>query len=314
LKTKAGTQLARWLLIRVVLKRSLTLKVTGSRILVFFFLVCGACLADDLQWGGTWAGVWSGFGTSPYTAIDKTLGKTLTIFCLDFNDEIAPPLEWQANIRTLNSTNVTQYAQFGGNYGHGITTTPWAFNGDAGLNPGHSVDLSPSSSAYTRYLEAAWLFTNITAAQSHGDINTMIVSQVAAWDLFVESANIGSLNTDITASNSPSSLSTFQNYEYSADNYATTPGTNGITNLMFQDAVDEALKVAQHAVVDQDWYASPFAPSWDVVTGDPDWTTAYGRPVQEFLTPGVPEPASILLFGTIVLASVRTIRRKIPRV
>ena len=258
---KAGTELAHRLQTHVVVKGSLTLKLTVSRILAFFFLVCGTCLADDLQWGGTWVGVWSGFGTSPYTAIDTTQGKTLTIFCLDFNDEIAPPLEWQANIRTLNSTNVTQYAQFGGNYGHGITTTPWAFNGDAGLNPGHSVDLSPSSSAYTRYLEAAWLFTNITLAQGHGDLNTMIVSQVAAWDLFVEAANTGALHTDIAASNSPGSLSTFQNYEYSTDNYATAPVTNGITNLLFQDAVDEALKAAQHAVVDQGWYTSPFAPS-----------------------------------------------------
>jgi len=68
---------------------------------------------------------------------------------------------------------VTQDAQFGGNYDHGITTMPWALNGDAGGNPGPSVDVPSSSSAYTKYLEA-WMFT-ITAAQSHGDMDTMIV-------------------------------------------------------------------------------------------------------------------------------------------
>ena len=78
-----------------------------------------SCLfADDLKWGGTYSGVWSGFGISPYTANDLTKGKTLVIFCMDYNDEIAPPMEWQANIRNLNPTNVTQHAQFGGSYGH----------------------------------------------------------------------------------------------------------------------------------------------------------------------------------------------------
>jgi len=272
--------------------------------------------ADDLKWGGTWAGVWSGFGTSPYTAIDKSQNnKVLVIFCLDYNDEIAPPLEWKANIRPVTPDNVNQYAQFGGNYGHGITTTPWAFTSDAGVNAGHSVNLSLSASAYTRYLEAAWLFTNILDAQSHGDLNSMIVSQVAAWDLFVESINANDLRGRISGTNNPNSLYTFRNYEYSTNNYVTAPTTNSITNLLFQDAVNEALKAAQHAVLDQNWYASAFAPSWDLVTGDPAWTTAYGRPVQEFLSdaPPVPEPSSMILLGTIILAAVSVIRRKTQR-
>ena len=130
--------------------------------LLALFVLTNCLFADDLKWGGTWAGVWSGFGTSPYTAIDQSANnKVLVIFCLDYNDEIAPPVDWQANIRPLTQSNVTQYGQFGGNYGQGITTTPWAFNGDAGITAGHSVDLTASSTAYTRYLEAAWLFTNI---------------------------------------------------------------------------------------------------------------------------------------------------------
>jgi hypothetical protein len=287
------------------------MKLISSRL--FVFLLFGACLfADDLQWGGTWAGVWSGFGTSPYTAIDKSQNnQVMTIFCLDYNDEIAPPIDWKASINPLNQTNVTQSAQFGGNYGLGITTTPWAFTTDSGPTAGHSVDLSASVAAYTRYREAAWLFTNINAAQSNNDLHTMIVSQVAAWDLFVESGNAPTLAAEISASNADPA-STFNNYEYSTNGYTTAPTTNSMSNLLFQDAVDEALKAAQNAVLNQNWYTSSFAPSWDLVTADPTWAASYGRPVQEFLTdaPPVPEPSSILMLGTAILGVVLTLRRK----
>src|SRR5437764_9764934 len=79
--------------------------------IILLFSCC--VFADDLQWGGTWAGVWSGFGTGPYTAIDQSKNnKVLVIFCLDYNDEIAPPYAWQANIRPVTQSNVDQYAQF----------------------------------------------------------------------------------------------------------------------------------------------------------------------------------------------------------
>ena len=286
------------------------MKSIASRLsIIFLFASC--LFADDLSWGGTWAGVWQGFGTGPYTAIDHSQNnKVLVIFCLDYNDEIAPPIDWQANIRPVTQSNVTNFAQFGGNYGQGITAAPWAFTGDTGVNAGHLVDLTPSSSAYTRYLEAAWLFTNILDAQSHGDLNSMIISQVAAWDLFVETGKVADLRGKISATNG--SPYTFRNYEYSTNNYATAPTVDSMTNLLFQDAVNEALKAAQHAVVNQNWYASAFAPSWDLVTGDPAWTSRYGRPVQEFLTeaPPVPEPASIVLLGTALIAASLALRRR----
>src|SRR5438477_1044764 len=74
---------------------------------LFLFLIVGGCLlADDLQWGGTYVAAWSGFGTSPYTAINTSdNNKLLVIFCVDFNDEIAPPVDWQANIRPLTAGN-----------------------------------------------------------------------------------------------------------------------------------------------------------------------------------------------------------------
>ena len=269
-----------------------------------------ACLfADDLHWGGTWSGVWSGFGTSPYTAVDSTINKTLVIFCLDYNDEIAPPYDWKANIRPVTQSNVTDYAQYGS---YGTAQQPWAFNGDSGAESGHLVSLSASNLAYTRYLEAGWLFTNIIAAQNKGDLNTTVVSQVAAWTLFVSSAHLGDLMGRIQASNSTMPRTTFNNYEYSTNNYATTPGTLSMPNLLFEDAVDEALKAAQNAVLNQNWYASIFAPSWDLVTSDPAFTASYGRPAQEFLTdaPPVPEPASILLFGTVGVGVFLALRRR----
>jgi hypothetical protein len=284
------------------------LKLILSR--VFLFCVFGACLfADDLQWGGTWSGVWSGFGTSPYTAIDKTQNnKTLVIFCLDYNHEIGPPFDWQANIVPVTQSGVSSYALYGN---MGTVQNPWAFNGDPGGNSGHSVDLTASILPYTRYLEAAWLFTNIMAAKTHNDLKSMIVSQVAAWDLFVSSGNINDLRNRIHASNA-SEPATFSNYEFSTNGYATAPTTVSIPNLLFEDAVNEALKAAQAAVLNQNWYASAFAPGWDLVTSDPVWSAGHGGPAQEFLSdaPPVPEPTSILLLGTAVLGTVLALRRK----
>jgi hypothetical protein len=274
---------------------------------LFVFLIAGGCLfADDLTWGGTWAAAWSGFGTSPYTAIDTSdNNKVLTIFCLDFNDEIAPPIDWKANIRPLTPDNVTNFAQFGGSYGHGIPTGSFAFQSDsrASGDP-HAVDLSLGSpDAYTRYLEETWLFGNILQALAHGDINTSVISQVAAWDLFVESKNQSALANDINAYNGPSSYA-FSNYLFSTDSYSTPPISQSITGLQFEDAVDEALNAAQNAVLNGNWVGSNYIGSWNLVTGDPAWTTDYGRPVQEFLTDAppaaVPEPGTVVLLGTLV--------------
>jgi hypothetical protein len=282
---------------------------------LFGFLLANGCLlADDLQWGGTYLSAWAGFGTSPYTAIDTSdNNKVLTIFCLDFNDEIAPPVDWVANIRPLTQSNVSTYSQFGSSYGLGITGT-LAFTSDTAPNAGHSVDLTASSSAYTRYQEAAWLFANILAAQPSADVTSSVISQVAAWDLFVESRDLSQLTSAIQSYNSPNSLYTFNNYVYSNDNYATAPTTSTITGLEFEDAVDEALNAAQNAVVNEGWATSGYMANWNLVTGDPVWTEAnVGRPVQEFLTdpPPVPEPSAMILLATVLVALGLVRRRKV---
>jgi hypothetical protein len=284
--------------------------------LLILLIACGCASADDLQWGGTYVAAWSGFGTSPYTAIDTSANnKLVTIFCLDFNDEIAPPTDWQANIRPLTADNVMDFAQFGGNYGNGITAAPFAFQSDSlTLGDPHSIDLSASPTAYIRYQEATWLFGNILKALPNGDINSSIISQVAVWDLFVEGPNQSTLTNDIKAYNGPSGY-TFNNYLYSTDNYSTPPATQSMGGLQFEDAVDEALKAAQNAVLNESWTSSNYVGTWDLVTGDPTWAAAYGRPVQEFLTdaPPVPEPGAVVLLGTVMVAIGFFSRRRLAR-
>jgi hypothetical protein len=163
--------------------------------------------------------------------------------------------------------------------------------------------MAGSPDAYTRYLEASWLFGNILQSLPYGDINTSVISQVAAWDLFVEIQNQSTLANDINAYNGPTSY-TFNNYLYSTNSYATPPTTQSIAGLQFEEAVDEALNAAQNAVVNENWVGSSYIGSWNVVTGDPAWTAAHGGPVQEFLTdaPPVPEPGTVFLLGTLVAA------------
>ena len=295
-------------------------------------LTCGSLFADNLSWGSTYAGVWSNFGTSPYTAVDASQQNlVLKLYCLDFNDEIAPPIAWQATILPLNQSNVTNYSQFGGNYGNGITPTAggnFAFTGDTPVatpsDPSaaqYAVTMSSDNNPYTRYLEAAWLFSNINQAllNSNGpDVQDSIISQVAAWDLFVEARNQGTLESDITGT---SGAWSFQNYVYSANNYQNAPTTqSGLpTSLTFEEAVDEALNAAQNAVANG-WASSPYMGNWELVTGTQAFVNSYGIPVQEFLSPTpavdsvVPEPAAIILLGSVMLATVGAIRRKTAKV
>ncbi|HXB75651.1 MAG TPA: PEP-CTERM sorting domain-containing protein [Candidatus Acidoferrales bacterium] len=277
--------------------------------------------ADDLSFvPNSWTQVWANFGTSSYQAVDNTLGAArFHIFCLDFNDEIAPPFDWSATIRPLNQTNVTNDAQFGGNYGFGITpgaTTGGNFAFTQDPNPSSSssppfVQLNTTNdSAYTRYLEAAWLFSNIEKAR---DAQTEIISQVAAWELFVEAQNQSRLQGLI---NGTGDTWAFTNYQNSPNYLTTTPGIQAGTPMSFERAVDEALNAAQAAIADN-WVTSKYSGTWDIVTADKAWVASQSNggitPAQEFLTPDapVPEPAAVFLFGTVLVVVAILIRRKL---
>lgn len=304
---------------------------------LIFLLVCGtsSVLADNLTWGGTYDANWDGFGTSPYTAVDNSAGGAqITIFCIDFNDEIAPPYQWTASIIPLTQANVAgtgayagQYAaQYGGDYNSLLTnawnanpsdhypssgpaqistvspTQPFAYTGDS--NTGFTLT---SQDAYTRYLEAAWLITDLESAYNASDTANDEIAQAAAWELFVDSANLSTLTNDV---DTYAGTYTFNNYMNLVSGHPTA--TSG---LSFENAVDDALAAAQ-AAVNGGW--TPTGVS--LVTATPTWVTTDqtydGRPVQEFLTfsnvpdtPPVPEPKAVILLAT-ALAAVFWIRRR----
>ena len=270
-----------------------------SRFLFLSTILTGSTWADDLAWSNPNGTIWSNFYTSPYYTVDKSRNNALlTIYCLDYNHEIAPPYEWYANLNGLVPTNIGQF-QYGGSY-PGVPGAPFAFQADSAYaGDPHAVTMSTSSDAYHRYLEAAWLFTNITGAQKTSDTAAMEISQVAAWDLFVDSNHIADLRSRIAG--------TGGNWKFT--DYVSS-STHTITALVFRDAVDEALKAAQAAVL-TGW--TP-AIGWSVVTGDSNWiqTGNGGVPTQEFLTyVPTPEPATFALLGAVALLALFVSRSKL---
>ena len=312
----------------------------------------GALFADNFSWGGTYIANWDGYGTSPYTAKDSSVtpNTTIQIFCLDFNDEIAPPIDWTASVIPLSQPNVAgtgpfknQYAaQYGGAYNSLLTAAfnnpsnprpgselsapqvsgaatgvvpPYAFNGDTSAGAGsYSVSIT-TQDPYTRYLMAAWLFTDTLKALP-GDIGTDMIAQVAAWELFVNNANLSLLTGDVSTYggsyvfNNYLALASGQTYLTSSAIHTDSTPSGGIS---FEQAVDAALAAAQTAVVTDHWGpGSNQYGSWALVTATPAYVIGYGRPVQEFLSPtdlsdvppnndttsSVPEPRAVFLLAT----------------
>ena len=257
--------------------------------------------ADNMVWENPNGVIWNNFYTSPYYAYDNSLNPSqlLSIFCLDYNHEVAPPFSWVADLNTLASANIGKY-QYGGSY-PGALTIPWAFTQDSqGVSDPHAVTMPAASDNYHRYLEAAWLFTNILTAmaKSPEDTAAMEVSQVAAWDLFVDSNNIADLSSRIAGT---TGAWTFANYS----------SNTSITNLNFEAAVDEAVNAAQTAVI------GGWTPTigWSVVTANIGWVqnSNSGSLVQEFLTPydTTPEPGAIVLLGSVVVGLFLLRRRRL---
>jgi hypothetical protein len=272
------------------------MKILTGKLAILAALASACAWADNLTWINPNGQIWSQFYTSPYYALDNSTSppQVLTIFCLDYNHEVAPPFSWQADLNSLNSSNLNKF-QFGGSYPGALTP---AFTGDSAyVGDPHAVSMASGSDAYHRYIEAAWLFTNILDAQASGDSNNMVISQVAAWDLFVDQNNIADLGGRINGTSGTWNFT---------DRVAGVPAS--INGLTFRDAVDEAVRAAQAAVLGG-WTA----PQWTVVTANYGWVqnSNNGTLVQEFLTPlSTPEPAAILLMGTVLALSMGFLRRR----
>ncbi len=134
----------------------------GIRLAVCVLGLCTAGFADNMEWNSPGNNVWQGFYVSPYTATDTTTNQTISLFCIDYNDEIAPPNAWVANINTLSFDNLAnndyQYLQYG-----------------LGLS---------QSAAWDSYLEVAWLATQME--NSLTDDYLLDVYQVADWLVFAD--------------------------------------------------------------------------------------------------------------------------------
>jgi hypothetical protein len=149
-----------------------------------FFLVAvatllmgGTAFADELvfQSISSQSTVWQGYYTSPYLVLDKSVppsGELLTVYCLDFNHEVAPPFEWDANIRPLDPGDVSHF-QYGA-----------------------------SAGAWQRYAAAAWLFQKIQALPLNANL-LETEYQVAAWKLFVDASHVASFNLKIADTGAP---------------------------------------------------------------------------------------------------------------
>jgi len=211
-------------------------KVSAIRALFALVFSCAA-FADQMQFESPGSNIWwtsagpyAGVYISPYTALDVTTNKTLSIYCLDYNDEIAPPFNWDANLWQLKPGNLS-HLQFGS------MTQAYNLGDTAGTITSvlSSAPLTPGS--YDRYLEAAWLFTRSAATS---DPTAQTEFQVAAWSLFVNSGSVGAFIANINDS-----------------------GT-GFANAVYND-VNSAQFAVSHGWAGSGWSAVTMDPTWDQV-------------------------------------------------
>jgi hypothetical protein len=146
-------------------------------LLAVALLTSGTAFADELvfQSISSQSNVWQGYWTSPYLVLDQSVppsGELLTVYCLDFNHEVAPPYDWNATIRALDPSNLSlfQYGQ--------------------------------SADAWQHYAAAAWLFQAIEALPLNANL-LETEYQVAAWKLFVDATHVDSFNSKIADTGTP---------------------------------------------------------------------------------------------------------------
>jgi hypothetical protein len=143
---------------------------------------------------------------SPYTAEIKGTGQLLTLYCIDFDHEIAPPEEWTARIESFDFANLPNMQNGGGS------------------NP---------SATWLRYEAAAWLIPQL--AQEPNDAQGLYqqaIYQYAAWEVFLDAAHTASFEASEVAAGG----NTFVGQVTAAYNDALAAASNGF-NLSGWDIV-----------------------------------------------------------------------------